>query len=41
MVVESTPKGFWVADPLIAEVKWGTAEHFFRASEEWIAVGKK
>ena len=39
LVVGQTPKGFWIADPLVAEVYWRKDEQFFAASDEWIAVG--
>ena len=38
LVIGQTPKGFWIADPLVAEMRWEKEARFLQMSEEWIAV---
>ena len=38
LVIGSTPKGFWIADPAVGEIYWRHDRQFFAGSDEFIAI---
>jgi len=38
LVVGQTPKGFWIADPVPAQIYWRHERQFFKSANEFIAV---
>ena len=38
LVIGSTPKGFWIADPAVGEIYWRHDRQFFAGADEFIAI---
>jgi ABC-type bacteriocin/lantibiotic exporter with double-glycine peptidase domain len=38
LLVGETPKGFWVADPVVGQIRWRHERQMMAGADEWIAV---